>query len=80
MKTEMKWILLENERPAFDTDVLCCMKNGTMLVAQMRHPNDWDCRWWTSNTDEEFVSDMYGIPVYWMPLPEPPVKEDRDYE
>ena len=34
--------------------------------------------WWFSNIDTASVTDMQDIPLYWMPLPEPPTTEDCD--
>lgn len=73
-----KWILLENERPAFDTDVLCWMRDGTMVVAHRSHINVLDENWWFSNVDEASETDMDNTPLYWMPLPESPITGEHD--
>lgn len=76
----MKWISVEERQPELNTDVLCWMKDGTMVVAHMSHIQVLGENWWFSNTDEASETDMDNTPLYWMPLPEPPTKENRDYE
>lgn len=71
----MKWISVEEQRPHLHTDVLCWMRDGTMVVAHMAILGK---NWWFSNIDTASVTDMQDIPLYWMPLPEPPTTEDRD--
>lgn len=74
----MKWILLENERPELNTDVLCWMRDGTMVVAHMSYVNVLGEIWWFSNVDEASETDMDNTPLYWMPLPASPTTEDHD--
>lgn len=66
----MKWISVEKQLPEPNTDVLCYMKDGTMLVGFI----DTYCMWY-ANTDEGFYSYMDNEPLYWMSLPESPIAE-----
>ena len=69
----MKWISVKEQRPPHNTDVLCYMKNGSMIVGGL-----FGCHHvWYANTDECCSEDMGAEPIYWMPLPEPPTKEDN---
>ena len=69
----MKWISVEEQRPHPNTDVLCYMKDGSMIVGGL-----FSCHYvWYANTDECCSEDMSAEPIYWMPLPEPPTKEDN---
>ena len=70
----MKWISVEEQRPHPNTDVLCYMKDGTMVVACIRGIYHM----WCANIVEGYCWDMDAEPIYWMPLPEPPITEDRD--
>ena len=70
----MKWISVEEQRPNPDTDVLCYMKDGTMVVGYI---HGIYCMWY-ANVDENGCEEMDAEPIYWMPLPEPPIKGERD--
>ena len=74
----MKWISVEERRPNPDTDVLCFMKDGTMVVAHMSPITVLGENWWFSNVDEASETDMDNTPLYWMPLPASPTKEGHD--
>lgn len=70
----MKWISVEEQRPHPNTDVLCYMKDGTMIVGYI---HGIYCMWY-ANIDEGCCEEMDADPIYWMPLPEPPTTEDCD--
>lgn len=74
-----KWIPVKERRPELNTDVLCWMRDGTMVVAHMSHVNVLGENWWFSNVDAASETDMEDIPLYWMPLPKSP-KDDDDAE
>lgn len=73
-----KWISVTERRPELNTDVLCWMRDGTMVVAHMSHVNVLGENWWFSNVDEDSETDMDNTPLYWMPLPESPTTGGRD--
>lgn len=73
-----KWISVKERQPELNTDVLCWMRDGTMVVAHMSHVNVLGEIWWFSNVDAASETDMDNTPLYWMPLPESPTTEDRD--
>ena len=70
----MKWISVKEQWPHPNTDVLCYMKDGTMVVGYI---HGFYCPW-GANVDEGYSQEMDAEPIYWMPLPEPPIREDCD--
>ena len=71
-----KWISTKEQWPEPFLDVLCCMKDGTMAVGC--YDSKYEFGRWTMNIDENYCQDIAGKPLYWMPLPKSPIKEDHD--
>lgn len=75
---KMKWVSVKEQQPELNTDVLCWMRDGTMVVAHRSPIKVLDEDWWFSNVDADAESDMEDTPLYWMPLPQSPTSGGRD--
>ena len=67
-----KWISVKEKLPALGEEVLCFFEDGSMAVGYCYPLYEM----WMACTGDNFRIDMDGEPIYWMPLPKPPIKED----
>ena len=66
-----EWVSVEERLPEKKQDVLMLFKSGNMAVGWW-HDVDEHVTFWCAYTDDGFYTDCDDIPVYWMPLPDPP--------
>ena len=70
-----EWVGVEKKLPEKNRDVLMLFKSGNMAVGWW-HDSDEHITFWCAYTDDGFYTDCDDIPTHWMPLPEPPEKEE----
>ena len=72
---KMQWISVKDRLPEIKQDVLMCFDSGNMAVG-FWYDGDEDITFWCANTDDGWYTDCDCMPLYWMPLPELPKKEN----
>ncbi len=68
---EMQWISVYDKLPEIKQDVLMYFDSGNMAVG-FWHDGDEHITFWCAYTDDGWFADCDCMPLYWMPLPEPP--------